>query len=182
MRARFQRLSGNPRARLQRKLPNLVFGDHSADGLTIESVCAVKSPTRVIFHFHGGVLFMGSPASYRKQAKRLSYRFDAEVFVPAYRLAPEHPYPVTLDDALAAGRFVSDPRKDVAIFVAGDSAGGGLSLSRLVRLRDLRQNIPKAALLLSPWADLTVSGRSVEGNRRKDLWSTRKHLEQGASY
>jgi acetyl esterase/lipase len=182
MRARFERLSSNPRARLQRKFPNLVFGDHSADGLDIESVRAVKSPTRLIFYLHGGAFFMGSPASYRNRAMRLSFRFNAEVFVPAYRLAPEHPYPAALDDALAAWRFVSDLRKDVSIFVAGDSAGGGLSLSLLVKLRDLRQNMPNAALLLSPWTDLTVSGQSVEGNRRKDLWFTRKHLEQWASY
>jgi acetyl esterase/lipase len=138
MRARFERLSSNPRSRLQRKFPSLVFGDHSADGLAIESVRAVKSPTRVIFYLHGGAFFMGSPASYRNRAMRLSYRFNAEVFVPAYRLAPEHPYPAALDDALAAWRFVSNLRKDVSIFIAGDSAGGGLSLSLLVKLRDLR--------------------------------------------
>lgn len=182
MRARFEQLSRNPRARMQRRFPSLLFGEHSAGGLAIESIRAVNAPTRVILYLHGGAFFMGSPASYRNRAMRLSYRCNAEVFVPAYRLAPEHPYPAALEDVLAAWRFVSDLRKGASIFIAGDSAGGGLCLSLLIRLRDLGQSTPNGALLLSPWTDLTVSGQSVEGNRRKDLWFTRGHLEQWASY
>jgi len=115
MRARFERSSSNPRPRLQRKFPNLVFGDHSADGLPIQSVWALRSPTPVIVYLHDGVFFMGSRASYHNQAMRLSYRFDAEVFVPAYRLSPEPPRPAALDDALAAWsypRTVDTPNMD----------------------------------------------------------------------
>jgi acetyl esterase/lipase len=125
---------------------------------------------------------MGSPASYRNRAMRLSYRCHAEVFVPAYRLAPEHPYPAAFDDALAAWRYVKALRRDEPIFVAGDSAGGGLGLSLLVKLRDLGLPMPNGAFLLSPWTDLTVSGPSVDGNRGKDLWFTRRHLETWAGY
>lgn len=182
MRKRFERLSRNPRAMMQRKFPNLVFGEHAAGGLAIESVCAVHDPTRVILYLHGGAFFMGSPASYRNRAMRLSYRCNAEVFVPAYRLAPEHPYPAAFEDALTAWHFVSAMRKEATIFVVGDSAGGGLNLSLLTRLRDLGQRMPNGALMLSPWTDLTVSGKSVEGNRRKDLWFTREHLERWAGY
>lgn len=182
MRARFERLSRTPRETMQRKFPNLVFGDHAVDGLAIESVCAVESPTRVILYLHGGAFVMGSPASYRNRTMRVSYRCQAEVFVPAYRLAPEHPYPAAFDDALVAWRFVKALRQDAPIFVAGDSAGGGLSLSLLVRLRDLGLAMPNGSFLLSPWTDLTVSGPSVDGNSGKDLWFTRKHLETWASY
>ena len=182
MRARFERLSRVPRETMQAKFPSLVFGDHAVDGLAIESVCAVESPTRVILYLHGGAFVMGSPASYRNRAMRLSYRCHAEVFVPAYRLAPEHPYPAAFDDALVAWRFVKALRKDAPIFVVGDSAGGGLSLSLLVRLRDLGLAMPNGSFLLSPWTDLTVSGPSVDDNRGKDLWFTRKHLEKWASY
>lgn len=182
MRARFERLSRVPRARMQRKFPKLAFGDHAAGGVAIESIQAVESPARVILYLHGGAFFMGSPASYRNRAMRLSYRCHAEVFVPDYRLAPEHPYPAALDDALAAWRFVKALRRDAPIFIAGDSAGGGLGLSLLVRLRDLGLSMPNGAFLLSPWTDLTTSGRSVDGNRGKDLWFTRKHLETWAKY
>ena len=125
---------------------------------------------------------MGSPASYRNRAMRVSYRCNAEVFVPAYRLAPEHPYPAAFDDAFAAWGLVEKLRAGVPLFIAGDSAGGGLSLSLLVRLRDLGLRMPNGAILLSPWTDLTVSGASVDGNRGRDLWFTRKHLETWARY
>ena len=182
MRARFERVSRVRRETMQAKFPKLAFGDHAVDGLAIESVCAVESPSRLILYLHGGAFVMGSPASYRNRAMRLSYRCDAEVFVPAYRLAPEHPYPAAFDDALAAWKFVKALRPHAPMFVAGDSAGGGLSLSLLVRLRDLGLAMPNGSFLLSPWTDLTVSGQSVDANRRKDLWFTRKHLEIWASY
>ena len=182
MRARFERLSRVSRKKMQRKFPKIVFGDHGAGEVVIESVCALESPARVILYLHGGAFFMGSPASYRNRAMRLSYRCNAEVFVPDYRLAPEHPYPAAFDDALAAWKFVKSFRPDAPIFVAGDSAGGGLGLSLLVRLRDLGMAMPNGAFLLSPWTDLTVSGASVDGNRSKDLWFTRRHLEIWADY
>ena len=182
MRARFERLSCVSRMKMRRKFPNIVFGDYVAGEVPIESVCALESPARVILYLHGGAFFMGSPASYRNRAMRLSYRCDAEVFVPDYRLAPEHRYPAAFDDALAAWKFVKSIRPDAPIFVAGDSAGGGLGLSLLVRLRDLGMAMPNGAFLLSPWTDLTVSGASVDGNRRKDLWFTRGHLEIWAGY
>jgi acetyl esterase/lipase len=182
MRARFERLSCVSREKLKGKFPGLVFQDHAVDELAIESVCAVEVPTRVILYLHGGAFFMGSPASYRNRAMRLSYRCHAEVFVPAYRLAPEHRYPAALDDAFAAWKLVNALRHDAPLFVAGDSAGGGLSLSLLTRLRDLGHIMPNGAVLLSPWTDLTVSGTSIDRNHGKDLWFTRKHLETWARY
>lgn len=182
MRARFERLGRVSRKKIQRRFPKVVFGDHAAGEIAIESICAVESPARVILYLHGGAYFMGSPASFRNRAMRLSYRCKAEVYVPDYRLAPEHPYPAALDDALAAWKFVKSLRPNAPIFVAGDSAGGGLSLSLLVRLRDIGMAMPNGALLLSPWTDLTVSGASVDGNRSKDLWFTRRHLELWARY
>lgn len=182
MRARFERFARVSRAALQRKFPGLVFQDHVINGLAIESVCAVETPARIILYLHGGAFFMGSPASYRNRTMRLSYRCDAEVFVPAYRLAPENPFPGALEDALVTWKLVKSLRQDAACFVAGDSAGGGLSLSLLLRLRDLGLEMPNGAILLSPWTDLTVSGASVDGNLGKDLWFSRKHLETWARY
>jgi len=182
MRARFERLSRVSREAIQRKFPKVSFADHAAGEVTIEAVRAVESPTRAILYLHGGAFFMGSPDSYRNRAMRVSYRCNAEVFVPHYRLAPEHPYPAAFEDAFAAWELVRRLRPDTPLFVAGDSAGGGLGLSLLVKLRDLGMPMPNGALLLSPWTDLAVTGASVDRNRGKDLWFTRSHLEIWAGY
>src|SRR5689334_21606088 len=182
MRARFERLSRVSRKKIQRKFPKIAFGDHAVGEVAIESVCALESPERAILYLHGGAFFMGSPASYRNRTMRLGYRCNAEVFVPDYRLAPEHPYPAAFEDALAAWKFVKGFRPDAPLFIAGDSAGGGLCLSLLVKLRDAGMAMPRGALLLSPWTDLTVSGASVDGNQGWDLWFTRRHLETWARY
>jgi monoterpene epsilon-lactone hydrolase len=182
MRARFERFGKTSREAMRSKFPGLVFEDHGIGSLVMESVRALETPRCAILHLHGGGFMMGSPRSYRERAKRLSHVCRAEVFVPDYRLAPEHPYPAALDDALVAFQYVRALRPGVPIFVTGDSAGGGLGLSLLVRLRDAGAEMPSGAILLSPWTDLTASGSSVEANRRKDLWLTRAHLEQWARY
>lgn len=182
MRARFDRFARVSRGALQNKFPKLMFEDHRAGDLVMEAVRAVESPERVILHLHGGGFFMGSAASYRDRAMRLSFRLGAEVFVLEYRLAPEHPYPAALDDALAGFRSVRQLRPGAPLIITGDSAGGGLALSLLIRLRDLGLPTATGAILLSPWTDLTASGHSVEANRGKDLWFSRRHLELWARY
>jgi acetyl esterase/lipase len=167
---------------LQTKYRALSFGDHQVGGLHLESVRASLLARAVVLHLHGGGFVFGSAASYRNRAMRLSHRFHVEVFVPDYRLAPEHPYPAALDDVLTAYRYVRAQRPDVPLIVTGDSAGGGLALSLLVRLRDLREPLPAGAILLSPWTDLSASGASVEENRSKDRWLGREHLEHWAAH
>jgi epsilon-lactone hydrolase len=182
MRRRFERFAAVSREAMLEKHPHLRFADHTAGSLAMESVCAVESPGAVIIHLHGGGYFMGSPASYRNRAMRLSYRCGAEVFVPDYRLAPEHPSPAALDDALAAFAHVRSIRPTSPVFVTGDSAGGGLALSLLVRLRERGERLPEGAILLSPWADLSGSGVSMSTNAKKDLWLSRAHLDRWGSY
>ena len=177
MRRRFERFGAVSRAAMQRKHAKLAFDDHQLGRLKVESVRAVEAPRCVILHLHGGAFIMGSPASYRNRAMRLSYRCNAEVFVPGYRLAPEHPYPAALDDALVAFQYVRALRPNVPLFISGDSAGGGLALSLMVRLREFGAALPDGAVLLSPWTDLSVCGASIETNRHKDLWLTRAHLQ-----
>lgn len=182
MRARFERFGGVSRTAMMRKFPRLSLSSHAIGKLGLEAVCAVESPRCVIIHLHGGAFVMGSPHSYRNRAMRMSYRCDAEVFVPDYRLAPEHPYPAALEDALVTWQYVRALRRDLPIFISGDSAGGGLGLSLLVKLRDLGLEMPSGAFLLSPWTDLTTTGPSVETNRSNDLWLTRRHLESWARH
>lgn len=182
MRARFERFGSTSRAALQRKHPKLVFADHRVGRLEIESVRAVDSPSCAMIYLHGGAFVFGSPRSYRERAMRISHRCRAEVFVPDYRLAPEHPFPAALDDALVAWQYVAALRPGLPVIISGDSAGGGLAVSLLLRLRELGAVMPAGAILLSPWTDLSISGASVEGNRGKDLWFTRRHLERWARY
>lgn len=182
LRARFERFAHVSRATLQTKYRSLSFADYTCDGLHLESVKSAPSVRAVVLHLHGGGFVFGSSASYRNRAMRLSHRFAAEVFVPYYRLAPEHPYPAALDDVLAAYRYVRALRPGVPLIVTGDSAGGGLALSLLVRLRELREPLPAGAILLSPWTDLSASGASVDENRSKDRWLGRDHLEQWAAH
>lgn len=181
MRARFARMAQS-RRELQRKHRGLSFEDHRAGALDIEAVRALKAPQRTIVHLHGGAFVFGCPASYRNRAMRLSHRCAAEVFVPDYRLAPEHPFPAALDDAVRAIEYVRALRPDRPLFQTGDSAGGALALSALLCLRERGRELVQGAVLLSPWTDLSVSGASVDKLAGRDLWFTRAHLERWASY
>ncbi|MGO9430943.1 alpha/beta hydrolase [Rhodoblastus sp.] len=114
--------------------------------------------TSALLFLHGGGFLIGSPRSHRSITGRLAKLTGAEVFVPDYRLAPEHPFPAALDDALACYRALLDkgyPPERIA--VAGDSAGGGLALSLCLRLRAVSVPQPGCVALISPWADLTLT-------------------------
>ncbi len=178
MRKRFERLAAVTRASLTEKYPNLVFSDHYAGQLWIESVRAVPTPRRAVLYLHGGAYLFGSPASYRDRARRLSFRCNATVYVPDYRLAPEHPFPAALEDALVAWAHVSAMHPEGSIVVAGDSAGGGLALSLLAALRDRTEVLPAAAVVFSPWTDLACTGASATRNESRDVWLSRRHIKE----
>lgn len=182
MRARFERFARTPREKLCRKYPELVFEDHFFGNRGMESVKAVEAPSCVLMHLHGGAYFMGTPASYRSRTMRLSYRCNAEVFTPDYRLAPEHPAPAALDDALDAWCELRRLRPGVPMFVSGDSAGGGLAISMMVALRDQGLPLPDGAVLFSPWTDMSISGASYDHADRSDVWLSRAHCETWAGY
>ena len=125
-------------------------------------------PHRVIY-LHGGGYLVGSPASHRPLVAGLARATGTPVHVPAYRLAPEHPFPAALDDALAAWhalRAAGHPAQRIA--VAGDSAGGGLAVSLLLRLRAEGEELPGAVGLISPWLDLTLTADALSRNASSD--------------
>lgn len=127
------------------------------------------APDKVVLHFHSGGLVMGTAAGYRSFGANLSAASGARVLLVDYRLAPEHPWPAQLDDALAAYRWVLVQGIEAAsIVISGDSGGGGLAMSTLLALRDAGQALPAAGLAVSPLADWTVSGESMVTNAAHD--------------
>jgi acetyl esterase/lipase len=120
---------------------------------------------RVILYLHGGGYVSCSPSTHRPITAALARLTNSRVFAPDYRLAPEHRYPAALDDALAAYGWLLD--KGVApasLSIAGDSAGGGLTLALLLRARDEGLPLPASAVCFSPWTDLAGTGRSARTN------------------
>lgn len=118
---------------------------------------------RTLLYLHGGAYVMGSARTHRDLAARLSQATGVRVLVPNYGLAPENPYPAAIEDATAAYRWLLEQGfKPEHIAIAGDSAGGNLALVTLLALREAGTALPGAAILLSPWTDLTFSGESVK--------------------
>lgn len=120
-------------------------------------------PQRVVIYLHGGGYMIGSPNSHRDLAQRLSRAARARVLVVDYRLAPEHPYPAAVEDALAAYRWLLGAGfRPERTAIAGDSAGGGLTVALLVAIRDAKLALPAAGVCLSPWTDMEASGESYQ--------------------
>ncbi len=126
-------------------------------------------PDRHILFLHGGGYVTGSPELYRHITWRFAAAAGARLAAIAYRLAPEHPFPAALDDAVAAWHGLldegADPRRTAII---GESAGGGLALALGMRLRDAGAPLPAAIVALSPWTDLALTGASLHLNAAAD--------------
>jgi cation diffusion facilitator CzcD-associated flavoprotein CzcO/acetyl esterase/lipase len=124
---------------------------------------------RTVLYLHGGGFVTGSPRTFRGLAAALSWATGAVVHLVDYRLAPEHPYPAALDDTLAAYRaLLATGIPADRVVLAGDSAGGNLALSAALRLRDQGEPLPAGLVLISPWLDLALTGRSVTEQARAD--------------
>ena len=123
---------------------------------------ATGKPDCAIVYLFGGGYVLGSPASRRKTAGHLALAANADVLVPNYRLAPEHRYPAALDDAVAAYQFAVQASDGAPILIAGDSAGGGLAIALGLAVRDRKLTRPAGIVALSPWADLTCAGETME--------------------
>jgi acetyl esterase/lipase len=142
----------------------------TANGVKSEWISAPEAdPGRAILYLHGGGYVIGSIATHRALAGRLSRAAKARVLVIDYRLAPEHPFPAAVDDSVAAYRWMlAQGLKPSRIAVSGDSAGGGLSAATLVAIRDAKLPLPAAGALLSPWVDMEGIGASMTSNDSVD--------------
>jgi monoterpene epsilon-lactone hydrolase len=126
------------------------------------SIVPGSDPSRVLMFFHGGGYCSGSILSHRRLVTEAGRAAGVRTLAIGYRLAPEHPFPAAYDDALTAWRFLRDENISAAdIAISGDSAGAGLTVALITRLRDAHEELPSCAWLISPWTDLTMSGSTL---------------------
>ena len=127
------------------------------------------TPRNVVLYFHSGVYVLGDAFQAANLASQVGRLARAKVISVDYRLAPEHPYPAAVDDALAAYEaLLRGGTAPSEIALAGESAGGGLAVATLVNARDHGLPLPAAAFTMSPYADLTLAGRTMETKRDVD--------------
>lgn len=139
-------------------------------------------PDRAILYLHGGAYVRGSLRSHRPLAARISEAAGIRVLLLEYRLAPEHPFPAALKDALTAYRWLlAGGTAPEHVALAGDSAGGGLAIATLLALRDAGQPLPSGAAVMSPWTDLAATGTSPVQRADLDPWLTPERLEASGS-
>jgi monoterpene epsilon-lactone hydrolase len=135
-------------------------------------------PRHVVLYFHGGVYVISDAFLAAGLASEVGRRTHAKVISVDYRLAPEHPYPAAVDDALEAYESLLDSGiapSDIAF--AGDSAGGGLAIATMVNARDHGLALPAAALMMSPYVDLTLAGTTMDTKRHADPLLSRELLQ-----
>ncbi|MBI3555409.1 MAG: alpha/beta hydrolase fold domain-containing protein [Deltaproteobacteria bacterium] len=151
-------------------------------GVPVEIIETTPQPARTILYLHGGGYFMGNVRGYRKRGLDLATHCNARVVLVEYRLAPEHPFPAGLDDAVAAYGAALERFPNTPLIVGGDSAGGGLTLALLLRLRDEKKRLPPRAFCVSPWTDMIGTGASMRTNHGRDAWLTKKHIDTWAPW
>lgn len=141
-------------------------------GVDVDWLRPKKARTdKVILYLHGGAYVIGSPRTHRQLVSHLARMAGVTAVLPDYRLAPEHPFPAGLDDAVAVyGGLLEAGFKPEDIIISGDSAGGGLSAATLLSLRHAGVPMPAAAVLLSPFMDVTGSGESATTRADRDPW------------
>ncbi len=137
---------------------------------------------RVILYLHGGGFMGGSINTHKDLGARIATAAGARLLMPEYRLAPEHPFPCGLKDAVTACKWLLDRHvSPEQIVVAGDSAGGGLATSLLLKLKKNNAPLPKAGVLISPWVDLACTGNSHHLNLGKDAMLNKEMLVSTAA-
>jgi len=146
------------------------------------SILPGSDASRVLLYFHGGGYCSGSIQSHRRLVTEAGRAARMRTLAVAYRLAPEHPFPAAYDDALTAWRFLRSQGIAAShIALGGDSAGAGLTLALISRLRDAQEQLPGCVWLISPWADLTMSGSTLASKAAVDPLIHKEYLNELAS-
>jgi len=135
-----------------------------------------------LLYLHGGGYVIGSPKSHRHLAAAISEASGLPVFMPDYRLAPEHPFPAAVGDAVAAYKgLLESGMASARLAIAGDSAGGGLTIATLVSLREQGVPLPACAVAISPWADLGQGGEAYRTRAARDPMVKKEGLDEMAA-
>ena len=143
------------------------------------SIAPDSDASRVLVFFHGGGYCSGSIESHRRLVTEAGRAARMRTLGVAYRLAPEHPFPAAYDDALTAWRFLRNQGIAAAhVAIGGDSAGAGLTVALISRLRDGHEEIPACAWLVSPWTDLTMSGSTLVSKAAVDPLIHKEYLNE----
>lgn len=165
--------------------PDVVASEVDANGVPADWVSAGGGESdRVILYLHGGAYVIGSRNTHRGLAGRIARASGARVLLPEYRLAPEHPFPAAVDDAVSCWRWLLEQgHKAERMAIAGDSAGGGLAMATLLALKAAGAPLPACAVGLSPWLDLEGTGPTAEPGAVDDPMLSRDGLlESGRQY
>jgi epsilon-lactone hydrolase len=151
-----------------------------ADGVPGEySIVPGSDASSILMFFHGGGYCSGSILSHRRLVTEAGRAAGIRTLAIAYRLAPEHPFPAAYDDVLKAWRFLRNHGIPAArIAVGGDSAGAGLAVSLMIRLRYAQEQLPACAWLISPWTDLTMSGSTLASKAAVDPLIHKDYLNE----
>ena len=143
---------------------NITEEKNNMEGIQAEWLIPFPSSAhseKVILYLHGGGYVTGSIEDHRMMCGLLANATETKVLIPEYRLAPEHPFPAALDDALKVYQWLLDQGySSTNMIIAGDSAGGGLSIATVLALKEKSGSLPAAVVCLSPWADLALTGQS----------------------
>jgi epsilon-lactone hydrolase len=162
------------------RLTHAHFGGVAADVLQPVNF-APGDPT--LLYMHGGGYVTCSPASHRHLLAALSDLIPARVVAPAYRLAPEHPFPAALDDVCAVYEALLAQGTDPArLFLGGDSAGGGLATSAQLRMRDAGRPLARGLVLISPWIDLALDLEALTPYAEHDFLTPKMLIDTAAKY
>jgi acetyl esterase/lipase len=164
--------------------PDVTLRAEDANGVAAEwSATPTADQQRVTLYLHGGGYVIGSLSSHRHLVAELGRASGTRTLALNYRLAPEAPYPAAVDDALSGYKFLlSQGIKPSSIAIAGDSAGGGLTIATLVAARDAGLPQPACAVCISPWVDLEMIGASMTSKAGEDPIVQRDLLEPWAKY
>lgn len=156
----------------------------TAGGVEAEWVHPKEAPKeRVMLYLHGGAYVMGSCNTHRALTAHIARACGMRGLLLNYRLAPEHPFPAAVEDAVAAYRWLLHNCIEARnIVIAGDSAGGGLALATLLSLRDAGDPLPAAAVCITPWTDLAGTGDSLKSRAKSDPRVTLQSLSLGSHY